>query len=99
MEDFALLEELVWLAEEKKIQVSFLSRKSNSLWSGLKGELTEHHLENYLPPPNDDTLIMISGRTSFKGMTIHNILRVDLGYDEKIEPLKCLYYLIFNYEE
>ena len=67
MEDFALLEELIWLAEEKKIQVSFLSRKSNSLWSGLKGELTEHHLENYLPPPNDDTLIMISGRTSFKG--------------------------------
>lgn len=64
------MEELVWYAEEKKIQVSFLLRNEGEsvkpYWPGLKGELTVGHLEHHLPRAGEDTAVMICGRSDFK---------------------------------
>ncbi|CAK64631.1 unnamed protein product (macronuclear) [Paramecium tetraurelia] len=73
LEELVLMEELMWYMEEKKINATFMLRNEkdliNKFFSGPKGQLNPIYLEQYLPQPSDQTLVLVCGSRAFKKET------------------------------
>lgn len=61
-----MLEELLWFHNEKKITLQCVARKEGEAWPGLKGQVTSTLVSNCLPPPLEESLVMVCGSWDFK---------------------------------
>ena len=53
------------LVERRKLNMNILLKNFDKDWLGPVGSPTSDHLLKYLPPPRDDTLILIFGHRNF----------------------------------
>lgn len=75
------IEELLEI-NPNNFKINFVVTKANSDWKGLTGHLDKSSLQQYLPAPSSDTLIMYSGTKSLNKM-IQKALE-ELGYTEEM---------------
>jgi cytochrome-b5 reductase len=61
------------------LKVYYTIDKEEEGWDGLVGYVTQDKLEKYLPPPAEDTLILLCGRGKFCNKYITPML-IELGY-------------------
>lgn len=78
------MEEILYFAQEKKLQAQYLV-KDEKWWPGLRGEVDQYVLGDHMPPDGEDTLIMICGSNKFK-FRIEDVLVNELNYSRE-----CIY--------
>lgn len=67
MDDFIFLEEFSMLAEQQRLNFNVMLRENKPGWIGPFGKLTKSHMLDFMPPPGDDTaLLLISNSTEYK---------------------------------
>jgi cytochrome-b5 reductase len=83
-EDILLRKEIEELRgiNPQSFKINFIVTKGNSNWNGMTGHLDKSSLQQYLPAPSSDTLIMYSGTKSLNKM-IQKTLE-ELGYTEEM---------------
>ncbi|CAM6002795.1 unnamed protein product [Sphagnum balticum] len=61
MDDFVFLEEFSMLAEQFKLNFNVMLHQKQPGWIGPFGPVTETHIRDFMPPPGDDTIILLTG--------------------------------------
>ena len=59
-EDFVFLRELCAFAEQGKLNMNLMLNKFQKGWLGPYGAVNIHHLQDYMPMPSEDTMIIMS---------------------------------------
>jgi len=63
IQDILLKDELEQMENEKNIDFKIMNvlSRSNDEWKGLKGWVTKDIIKDFLPPPEDDVIILLCG--------------------------------------
>ena len=59
MDDFIFLEELSMLAEQQRLNFNVMLKENKPGWLGPFGKITKTHIESYMPPPGDQTAMIV----------------------------------------
>lgn len=78
--DILLLEEILSFQSQNKINVNLHVEDTENFWPGTRGSVTKELLEDTMPPPSDETLIM--GSTSPEKKDEYIKLLRDLNYTD-----------------
>lgn len=81
-EDILMRDELESFAQLKpeKFQIHHVLSRAPEDWSGLRGFVTEQHIKDCLPPPSNDTKILMCGPPGMIEAEKKNL--VNLGFDK-----------------
>jgi NAD(P)H-flavin reductase len=82
-EDFVFLEEFSTLAEQQRLNFNLMLESARPGWIGPYGQPNASHLSAFLPPPGEDTALMLLG-----GAQIAPVLPIleELGYQHILKP-------------
>jgi cytochrome-b5 reductase len=79
-EDILIEDELRTLDKEANMKVHFTVDKGNAKWKGYTGFVTKQMLEETMPPPGKDTLILLCGPPVMTEKCVKPLL-AELGYE------------------
>jgi cytochrome-b5 reductase len=82
--DILLKEELDQLQSSPnlKFELQYTIDKPEENWTGLVGYITKESIEKFIPPPSEDTLILLCGRGAMCKKYLFPLL-LDMGYKQE----------------
>ena len=63
-------------------KLQYIIDKEEENWSGLVGYINKENIEKYIPPPSDDTLVLLCGRGAMCKKYLFPLL-LEMGYKEE----------------
>jgi hypothetical protein len=84
IDDFVFLEEFSMLSEQFRLNFNMMLKEPAPGWIGPFGRLNQTHIRSFMPPPQDDTALMMLGSSKEVGH-MKPILE-EMGYEHFMFP-------------
>lgn len=86
LDDFVFLEEFSMLSEQHRLNFNLMLKEPVGGWIGPFGKLNKNHIESYMPPPQDNTALILLGGEKEVGH-IRPVLQ-EMGYKHLVFPFQ-----------